>query len=166
MTEAVVALSLFVALWACLTFVFELSTRKHSAQLEARDAAWAWALASCEEGKHTRGGYRMDGDDEGALNQIHADTSVPQGTEALPQEGDELLYQAGRSGQGLELGESWGVARATASRGEVKGPAFLPLNAITPSSTMEVQCDEKPRGARPGDVLAFIWSLRDTLYMK
>lgn len=164
MVEAAVAIGLFVAIWACLTFVFELTTRKHAAQIEARDAAWAWALNSCEDGAFSRGGSRVEADDPDALDQVHADSSVPSGTEPLPQEGDVLLDQAANSGQGLELGEHWGVARASASRSEVSGPAFLPLTAMTPSSTVEVLCDEKPRGANPRDVLSFLWGTRDMLW--
>jgi hypothetical protein len=153
LTEAVAVVTLFVLLWAGLMFVFQLYAAKTATRGDARAAVWTHALGSCQ------GDAAQTSTDEGAdLGEVLADDEAGEDT-GIPAEGEPLLDQAGQVGE-LELGESWGVATASAER---DGPRVLSLSADKLTSSMRVQCDEVPRGADPLSVLGFLWDLRNTV---
>lgn len=175
MTEAIVVIPLFLLLLGLSIFAARLYGNTAQARHDARHAAWTYALQSCE-GDAPAGVVGEEVTDP-TLDLVENDPSLPPDAERIPPEGEELLDDARRSDSGLELGESWGVARATIDRGEVQArvlPMFRdPHHPNEPVETtfatrasFEVQCDEKPRGARPLDVLRFIWSLPETLNLE
>jgi hypothetical protein len=153
MTEALAVVCLFVLLWCGLMFVFQLYLRKTDARGDARAAVWSHALGSCE------GNAATTSAGEGAdLGEVLADDAAGADT-GIPAEGDSLIDEAGQVDE-LELGEDWGVATATAER---DGVSVLKFSSDKLTSTMRVQCDEKPRGADPLSVLGFLWDLRNTV---
>jgi hypothetical protein len=134
----------------------ERGAASESARIEARAAAWTFALSSCEGGAGT-----LENDDGGNLDDVLSDPEAGD-TPELGADGEELLDEAGGV-QELELGESWGVASATATR---EPATVLRFASSEISSTQRVQCDEKPRGADPLSVLAFLWDLRNTVNLQ
>jgi hypothetical protein len=171
MTEAVVVLPLFLLLLGFSLFAARLYGRTAQARHEARHAAWAYALNACE-GDAPAGVAAQEVSDP-TLDLVADDPSLPPDAERIPEDGEQLLDDARRSDTGLELGDSWGVARATIDRGAVYAsvlPMFrdpnLPNAGFETRASFEVQCNEKARGARPLDVLRFIWSLPETLNLE
>ncbi len=165
MTEAAASIPLFLILFAALVFVLRLYAFKAQSRADARYAAWAWALNSCEEGPYTSSDATSQaGDDPATLDAVKNEDSYPQGDQMSP-EGDDLIAKANQDpSTDLEIGDDWGVARASVTRGPVIAPpplSFAGKRQMT--TTMEVQCDEKPRGASPADVLSFVWHLPETL---
>jgi hypothetical protein len=165
MVEAVVAIPLFLVLFAAAIFVLRLYGHKANSRAEARYAVWAYALNSCEEGQYTTSASTSaSGDDPPTLDAVQNEESYPE-TGELPQEGDDLIANANDDpNTDLEIGDDWGVARASVSRGPVIAPPpLVGMGRDSVTTTMEVQCDEKPRGASPGDVLSFVWNLPSTV---
>jgi hypothetical protein len=165
MTEAAVSIPVFLMLFASLIFLSKLYAMKGSARMEARSAMWAWALNGCQEGKYTSAAAKTVETDGPSPQSVADDPEYPTGGAELGSEGQDLVEKAEADPKtDLALGSEWGVARAVVNKGAVAAPPpFQEWAKKDVVVSMEVQCDEKPRGANPGDVLSFIWSLPETL---
>lgn len=166
MTEAAATIPAFLMLFAALVFLSKLYALKGTARMEARAAMWAYALNGCEEGKYTRAGAsKVTTDDAPTADSVKNDPAYPSQGGELGTDGEDLIEKAEADPKtDLAMGKDWGVARATVNKGAVSAPPpFQQWTKKDVTVTMEVQCDEKPRGASPGDVLSFIWSLPETL---
>jgi hypothetical protein len=166
LTEAAVVIPVFLILFASLVFVHKLYSVKGATRNQARHAMWAYALNACEDGKYTsKLASKADSGDQPTLDAMKNDGNLPKGTGNLPPEGEKLLNQANSDpGTDLEVGDEWGVSRTVVSAQPVMGTG--PLGKMSSDkivTKMEVQCDEKARGASPADVLAFLWKLPETL---
>ena len=166
MTEAAVAIPFFLILFAALVFVHKLYAVKENTRTEARQAMWAYALNACEPGKYTsKQASKTDSGDQPTLDAMNDDGELPKGSGELPPNGEKLLKQANSDpNTQLEVGDDWGVSRGVVTAEPVVGTG--PLHSMSTGkiiTKMEVQCDEKPRGASPADVLSFLWKLPETL---
>lgn len=165
MVEAAVVIPVFLILFAAVVFVLRLYAHKAESRAEARHQVWSYALNACEQGPYTSSSATTAaGDDPPTLDAVQDEESYPS-TGELPSEGEDLVANANADpNTDLEIGDDWGVARASVSRGPVIAPPPLDIASRDQvTTTMEVQCDEKPRGASPGDVLSFVWHLPETL---
>jgi hypothetical protein len=168
MTEAAVSIPVFLLLFAALIFLGKLYAMKGTARMEARSAMWSWALAGCQEGKYTNAAAEtVETHDGPSPESVQNDPAYPGGGAELGTEGDDLVKKAEADPKTeLALGNEWGVARAVVNKGAVAAPPpFQEWAKKDVVVSMEVQCDEKPRGASPSDVLSFIWSLPETLQL-
>jgi hypothetical protein len=155
MLEALVVTSMLVLLWSALLFASRIHAKKLTARGEARAAVWTHALRACEGGAAQR-----VGSDGANLDAVTTDGEA--GADAtLNEEGEQLVTEARSSPEGgsLEFGESWGIAESSSAQ---DGESFLSFSIGSIQSRMQVQCDEKPRGADPRSVLEFLWDLRTT----
>lgn len=168
MTEAAVAIPVFLLLFAAVVFLYRVYSLKGNARMEARAAMWAYALNACEDGKYTSSAaQKVDTHDGPTADSVKDDPAFPKNTGELGSDGEDLIEKAEADpSTDLAMGSDWGVARATVSKGPLAAPPpFQASSGQKLTVTMEVQCDEKPRGASPADVLSFIWSLPDTLQL-
>jgi hypothetical protein len=166
MTEAAVTIPFFLLLFASLVFVHKLYAVKGATRGQARSAMWAYALNACEDGKYTsKLASKADSGDQPTLDAMKDEGDLAAGTGNLPPNGEKLLKQANSDpNTQLEVGDEWGVARGIAQADPVIGTG--PLHSLATDkivTKMEVQCDEKRRGASPADVLSFLWKLPETL---
>jgi hypothetical protein len=157
MTEAVAVIPVFLILFGALIFTHRLYSLKGASRADARHAVWSYALSSCESGPYTTAAAeRTTGGDAPALDALEGGID-PNAQKLLDDAKDDPKTD-------LEMGDEWGVARVTVGHGPLVAPP--PLTALGQdkvTTTMSVQCDEKPRGASAGDVLAFVWHLPETL---
>lgn len=156
LVEALVVIPTLTLLWAALVFVASVYGKKLATRAEARAAVWTYALNSCEGGS----GQRVAGDGA-SLDQVTADPESVQGA-GLSGEAGDFAGEA-RSQTDLEFGDSWGVAQASSER---PGNSLFSFSSGSVSTTLKVQCDEKPRGADPVSVLTFLWDLRNTVNLQ
>ena len=152
LVEAIVIAPVLMMLFAGLLFVAYMYSQKLTTQGEARAAAWTYALGSC-----SGGGGQTRTTDGANLDAVTTDEEAPPDSQ-LPEEGRTMASEAAGGGE-LEFGDSWGVGEASSVR---DGRSFLAFSSGSITSSRQVQCDEKPRGADPVAVLSFLWTLHNT----
>ena len=142
MVEAVVAIPLFLIVFACMLYVGKLYSEQQRTLREAKQQAWTFALGNCQGGS---GAAQPDGDAASQLDSKGA---------GLPPSAQKY----GGKANGDQLMQNWGTAVATV-QGSVASGDFLGWTHQV-STTTRMQCNEKPQSGDVGGVLSYGWSLR------